>query len=148
MSMPATRAPSRMAEMCGVVTSNASSAQATARMAHERLFGAASALDGVHDVECPKPLHAEHHVDVVEPEIEIAHDDAEPAFCKLYPEIGGHGRLAYPALPRSDDDVFSHFSPLPEAIRSAGNFGRAREAAKRRTHRRRCASACGRWRRR
>ena len=78
------------------------------RMLHERLFGTAPPLDGVDDVETCKVFDAQHHIHVVEPEVQIADDDATAVLCELYPEVGGDGRLADSPLPRCDHDLSCH----------------------------------------
>ena len=57
-------------------------------MAHERLFGTASPFDGVHEIVLDQSFHAAYHVDIVEPEIGIAHDHAFARKREPYSEVG------------------------------------------------------------
>jgi len=77
-------------------------------MAHERLFGTASPFDGVHEIVLDQSFHAAYHVDIVEPEIGIAHDHAFARKREPYSEVGGERGLAHAAFPRCYDDFSCH----------------------------------------
>lgn len=74
------------------------------RVPYQRLRGAASPLDDVHNVVQNGALHAAHDVDVVESEIRVRKDHALPRRGEPQAEIDGDRRFSYPAFSGRDDD--------------------------------------------
>ena len=82
-----------------------------AGMLDERLAGTAAALDGVGDVVEGEMFDAEHDIDIVEPEIEVADDDALALFGEMYGKIAGDRRLADAPFSRCHNDFPCHGGP-------------------------------------
>lgn len=77
-------------------------------MPDKRLFGAAPALDDVHDIVHDEIFHPGDHVHIVQPEIGVAENDPLPAPGKLCAEVGGNGGFPHAALSRRNDDFPCH----------------------------------------
>ena len=82
-------------------------------MLYKRLTRTAAPFDCIHDVIDGKIFHAEYDVDIIESEIEVAHDYPVTVFCELYAEVGADRRFADAAFPRRNDDSPCHKALLP-----------------------------------
>ena len=74
-------------------------------MRDKRLFRTAPPFHGVENIVQRPIFHPEHHVGIVQPEIEVADDDAPSHPRQLNAEIAADRRFSDSALPRRYDDL-------------------------------------------
>ena len=77
-------------------------------MPHERLPRTATPFHRVEYVVGSEIFGTEHHVGVIQPEIEVADNHPVAALCKLHAEITADRRFSDAALSRCYDDFPCH----------------------------------------